>query len=85
MLGQYLARDAGRGRGSRVLCENNSYGQELLAGLRRGVRGSKVKLVAAQGYEVTATDVQSQVAKLKASGANVFADLRDARSSRSRR
>jgi branched-chain amino acid transport system substrate-binding protein len=74
VLGQYLARTQGAARVG-VLYENSSAGQELLSGLRRGVLRSKVKLVSTQGYEVGATDVQAQVARLRVSGANVFAVL----------
>ena len=72
MLGQYLARTQGAARVG-VLYESSGYGQELLTGLRRGVQRSKVKLVSTQGYDVGETDVQSQVARLRISGANVFA------------
>ncbi len=72
VYGKYLARTR---PGSRVavLFQNDDYGKDLLAGLKRGLQRSKVKVVAAQPYEVTASDVQSQVAKLKASGSDVFA------------
>jgi branched-chain amino acid transport system substrate-binding protein len=72
VYGKYLSRT---GVGSRVavLFQNDDYGKDLLAGLKRGLQRSKVKVVAAQPYEVTASDVQSQVAKLKSSGADVFA------------
>jgi branched-chain amino acid transport system substrate-binding protein len=72
MYGKYLAR-AKRGARVAVLAQNDEYGKDLLAGLKQGVARSSVKIVAAQNYEVTASDVQSQVARLKASGANVFA------------
>jgi len=72
VLGQYLARTQGAARVG-VLYENSSSGQELLTGLRRGILRSKVKLVSTQGYEVGATDVQAQIARLRLSGANVLA------------
>jgi len=56
-----------------VLAQNDSYGRDLLVGLKRGLGGGRAKVIAAQNYDVTATDVQSQVAKLKASGADTFA------------
>ncbi|MGL6280613.1 MAG: ABC transporter substrate-binding protein [Gaiella sp.] len=72
VYGKYLARTA---PGSRiaVLFQNDSYGKDLLAGLKRGLARSKARVIAAEGYEVTAADVGSQVAKLKSSGANTFA------------
>jgi branched-chain amino acid transport system substrate-binding protein len=56
-----------------VLFQNDDYGKDLLAGLKQGIARSKVKVVAAQPFEVTAPDVQSQISKLKASGADVLA------------
>jgi branched-chain amino acid transport system substrate-binding protein len=55
-----------------VLYQNDDYGKDLLAGLRKGLGAKASQIVDAEGYEPTATDVQSQVAALKASGANVF-------------
>jgi branched-chain amino acid transport system substrate-binding protein len=72
IYGKYLGR-AKPGAKIGVLLQNDDYGKDLLAGLKQGIAGSKVKVVAAEPFEVTATDVQSQVAKLKASGANVLA------------
>ncbi len=72
VYGKYLARTRPGARIA-VLFQNDDYGKDLLAGLKRGLQRSKAKVVAAQPYEVTSTDVQSQVAKLKASGSDVFA------------
>ena len=72
VLGQYLAKTKKRGKVG-VLFQNDDYGKDLLGGLERGLQRSGVKVVAAQPYEVTASDVSSQVAKLKASGAKIFA------------
>ena len=55
-----------------ILYQNDDYGKELIAGLRRGLGPLKSRIIATQAYEVTATDVQSQIARLKASGANTF-------------
>ena len=72
IYGKYLARTK-PGAKVGVLFQNDDYGKDLMAGLKQGIARSKVKVVAAQPFEVTATDVQSQIAKLKASGANVLA------------
>lgn len=72
VYGKYLARTAPASRIA-VLFQNDSYGKDLLVGLKRGLARSKAKVIAAEPYEVTASDVGSQVAKLKASGANTFA------------
>lgn len=55
-----------------VLYENSAFGEELLAGLRRGLGAKAKQVIATQGYEVTDSDVSSQIASLKASGANTF-------------
>ena len=72
VLGQYLARTQGAARVG-VLYENDGFGQELLSGLRRGLQRSKVKIVSVQPYDVDSFDVEAQVAKIRVSGANVFA------------
>ena len=69
--GRYLARTQKKARIA-VLFQNDDYGKDLLFGLKKGLGRSGSKVVAAQPYEVTAPDVGSQVAKLKASKANVF-------------
>ena len=72
IYGKYIAR-AKPGAKVAILFQNDAYGKDLLGGLKQGIARSSVKIVAAEPYEVTATDVQSQVAKLKVSGANVLA------------
>jgi branched-chain amino acid transport system substrate-binding protein len=72
VLGKYLARTQGAAKVA-VLFQNDDYGKDLLGGLKKGIERSRVRIVGAQPYEVTASDVQSQVAKLRSSGANVFA------------
>ena len=56
-----------------VLYQSDDYGKDLLAGFRRGL-GAKARSLIVQtvGYDPTSSDVQSQVAQLKASGANTF-------------
>ena len=56
-----------------VLYQSDDYGKDLLSGFRRGL-GSKAHSLIVQtvGYDPTTSDVQSQVAQLKASGANTF-------------
>jgi branched-chain amino acid transport system substrate-binding protein len=72
LLGKYLARARPKATIA-VLAQNDNYGRDLLLGLKRGLGGGTAKVIAAQNYEVTASDVGSQVAKLKVSGANTFA------------
>ena len=70
--GQYVARTQKKAKIG-VLFQNDDYGKDLLGGLKRGLARSGSKVVAAQAYEVTSPDVGSQIAKLKASGANMLA------------
>jgi branched-chain amino acid transport system substrate-binding protein len=78
IYGKYLARTR-PGAKVGVLVQNDDYGTGLLGGLKQGIARSKVKVVAAQSFEVTDPDVQSQISKLKASGANVLALFATAR------
>jgi branched-chain amino acid transport system substrate-binding protein len=55
-----------------ILFQNDAYGHDYIDGLKSGLGAQQRKIVAQEGYEVTASDVASQVAKLKASGANTF-------------
>ncbi len=71
VYGKYLARTKA-GAKVAVIFQNDDYGKDLLAGLKKGLQRSSAKIVAAEPYEVTASDVQSQIAKLKASGANTL-------------
>jgi branched-chain amino acid transport system substrate-binding protein len=56
-----------------ILYQSDDYGKDVLAGFRKGL-GAKARTLIVQtvGYDPTASDVQSQVAQLKASGANTF-------------
>jgi ABC-type branched-subunit amino acid transport system substrate-binding protein len=55
-----------------VLYENDEYGSELLAGLKRGLGSHAGQIVAAESYALLDPTVDSQVQKLKASGADTF-------------
>jgi branched-chain amino acid transport system substrate-binding protein len=55
-----------------VLYQNDAYGKDYVAGLKQGLGSKQGAIVETEGYEVTSSDVASQVAKLKASGANTF-------------
>jgi branched-chain amino acid transport system substrate-binding protein len=72
VYGQYVGKTKKNAKIA-VLFQNDDYGKDLLAGLKRGLARSSAKIVAQESYDVTAPDVQSQIAKLKASRANVFA------------
>jgi branched-chain amino acid transport system substrate-binding protein len=72
LLGRYVARARPASKIA-VLAQNDSYGRDLLLGFKRGLAGGKARVIAAQNYDVTASDVQSQIAKLKSSGADALA------------
>ena len=54
-----------------VLYENSDFGKDMLNGLRRGLHG-KARIVATQAYEIDDSGVDSQLAKLKSSGADTL-------------
>jgi branched-chain amino acid transport system substrate-binding protein len=70
VYGRYIAKHL-RGTTIGVLYENSEYGNELLRGLKAGLKG-KARIVATRTYEVTDPDVKTQVDGLKASGAKTF-------------
>lgn len=55
-----------------VLYQNDDYGQDYLEGLNKGLGAKKTLIVKTASYEVTDPDVSSQIASLKASGADTF-------------
>ncbi len=57
-----------------VLYQNDDYGKDYLFGLRAalGKKYADESVVAQEPFEVTATSVASQMARIKASGASVF-------------
>jgi branched-chain amino acid transport system substrate-binding protein len=71
VYGQYIARAKKKAKVA-VLFQNDDYGKDLLSSLKLGLGRSGSKVVAAEPYQVTSPDVGSQIAKLKASGANVL-------------
>jgi branched-chain amino acid transport system substrate-binding protein len=71
VYGRDLARRNPKARIA-VLLENTDLGKDMTRGLSRAIAGKGPKIVASQPYEYTATDVSSQVAQLKASGADTL-------------
>ncbi len=58
-----------------VLYQNDDFGKDLLKGLKEGL-GDKVKAVVAEAtYEVSDATIDSQIATLKASGADTFVNV----------
>ncbi len=71
IYGRWIVKNRPRARIA-ILYQNDDYAKELIAGLRKGLGRLSSRVVATQGYEVTETDVQSQIARLKTSNANTF-------------
>jgi branched-chain amino acid transport system substrate-binding protein len=71
IYGRYVAKTSPKARIG-VLYQNDDYGKDLLKGLSKGL-GSKGKLVVSkQNYDVNDADVQSQIARLKATRVNTL-------------
>ena len=70
-------RQTQNGKKIAVLYQNDAYGKDYLYGLKSalGTNYSKQNIVAEEPYEVTAPDVRSQMARIKASGAQIFVIL----------
>jgi branched-chain amino acid transport system substrate-binding protein len=71
IYGQYVVKHIKKAKIA-VLYQDDDYGRDLLAGLRRGLGRKARSIVARVGYDPTSSDVQPQVTQLKASRANVF-------------
>jgi branched-chain amino acid transport system substrate-binding protein len=71
IYGRHIAKAMPRARVA-VLHENSDYGRDLLAGLRKGLGAKANRIVEVETYEVTDSDQNAQMAKLKASGANTL-------------
>jgi len=71
IYGQSIAHNAGNQKIA-VLYQNDDYGDDYLRGLKAGLGAKASNIAGAEAYDVTATDVKSQVAKLRATGATVF-------------
>jgi branched-chain amino acid transport system substrate-binding protein len=71
VYGKTIVRTRPRARIA-VLYENTDLGRDMLTGLTRAIAGKGPRIVARQAYEFTAADVGSQIATLKASGADTL-------------
>jgi branched-chain amino acid transport system substrate-binding protein len=70
IYGRYIASHQPKARIA-VLYENSDFGKDMLNGLRHGL-GGKAKIVGTQPYEIADSDVASQMARLKSTGANTL-------------
>jgi branched-chain amino acid transport system substrate-binding protein len=71
IYGRLIAKDHPKAKIA-VLYEGDEYGNELLAGLKRGLGAKAKQIVGTQSYALNAPDVISQVTALKATGADTF-------------
>jgi branched-chain amino acid transport system substrate-binding protein len=71
IYGKYILAHVNRPRVA-VLYQDDEYGRDLLAGLRKGLGAKAGAIVGKVGYNPGTADVQPQIAQLKASRANVF-------------
>jgi branched-chain amino acid transport system substrate-binding protein len=58
-----------------VLYQNDAFGEDLLNGFKDAIKGTDIKVVAEESYEVTDPTVSSQMAKLAGSDADVFLNI----------
>jgi ABC-type branched-subunit amino acid transport system substrate-binding protein len=72
--GQHIAAHHPDGKIA-VLYQNDDYGKDLLKGLKDGLGERARAIVAEATYEVSDATVDSQIATLKASGADVFVNV----------
>jgi branched-chain amino acid transport system substrate-binding protein len=70
IYGRYIARHRPTARIA-VLYENSDFGKDMLNGLRHGL-GGKARIVGTQSYEIDDANADSQLAKLKSSGADTL-------------
>jgi branched-chain amino acid transport system substrate-binding protein len=71
IYGRYVVKHRPKARIA-VLYEDSDYGKDLLNGLERGLGKKASRIVAKATYEVTDSEVNSQIAKLRRSKADTF-------------
>jgi branched-chain amino acid transport system substrate-binding protein len=69
-FGQYILKHKPAAKVA-VLYQNDDYGKDFLTGLKAAL-GDKVKLVAEVAYEITEPTIDSQIVRLKDSGADTL-------------
>jgi len=71
IYGRYIAANVKKPKIA-VLYQDDDYGRDLVGGLQKGLGKKASAVVAKVGYDPTSSDVAGEVARLKASKANVF-------------
>jgi branched-chain amino acid transport system substrate-binding protein len=74
MLGKYVADDY-PGAKIGILRENNEYGVDGLNGVKMGLEGSDVQIIADEKCEATAGDVTAQTQRIKNAGVDVVVSV----------
>jgi branched-chain amino acid transport system substrate-binding protein len=69
--GKYVAANHPGGKIA-VLYQHDDYGKDILNGLKQGLDDKASMIIAEASYEVSEPTVDSQVVKLKTSGADIF-------------
>jgi branched-chain amino acid transport system substrate-binding protein len=72
ILGRYIAEHYD-GKKLGIVGQNDDLGEDGTKGLRAGIEGSNVEVVAVEKFESSATDLTSQMQRLKNAGAEVVA------------
>jgi branched-chain amino acid transport system substrate-binding protein len=73
-FGNYIIRNK-PGAKIAVLYQNDDYGKDFLTGLKAALEKATPKIVAESSYELTDPTIDSQIVKLKDSGADVLMDF----------
>jgi len=71
LYGRYVARTRPRAKIA-VLHEDSEYGRDMFTGLRRGLGKLSTRITAVETYTLTGGDLNSQIARLKASRADTI-------------
>ncbi|MFC0282626.1 ABC transporter substrate-binding protein [Camelimonas abortus] len=75
IYGRYIRKNHPDGKIA-ILYQNDDFGREVIQGLRQGLGDAADRMIIAEvSYEVTDPTVDSQMVKLKNSGANIFVNL----------
>ena len=73
-FGQYILKNK-PGAKIGVLYQNDDYGKDFLAGLKAAIGDGETKIVAEVSYELADPTIDSQIVRLKDSGADVMMDF----------
>jgi len=71
---QYMLEKHPSGGKVAILYQDDDFGKDYIKGLTDGL-GGKIPIVAQASYKVTDTDLNQQIATLRASGANIFMNV----------